>query len=98
MPWRGSAAAEVVKSVVGLKADGGGAAAAVSEETASAFASKHGAFCSRCSARDGANVSQIFETIGVRLVRNGFDADGTRRKGAGVKLGGKGAPKKKGCC
>ena len=97
------APAEVVKSVVGLKADGGVAHTAVAEAEAAAFAAKHGALCARCSARDGANVTQLFEALAEKVVRNGFDPDGTRRRGgapAGVKLGGKGggASKKKGCC
>ncbi len=96
------APAEVVKAVVGLKADAG-VATVVSEAEAASFAGKHGAICVRCSARDGANVPQLFEALAEKLVRNGFDPDGTRRRGQGgnVKLGGKGGAAKKqskGCC
>ena len=102
------APAEVVKSIVGLKADGDNAATAVVEAEAATFAAKHGALCARCSARDGAHVTPLFEELAAKVVRNGFDADGTRAArraskgggGSGVKLGAKsgGGKKKGGCC
>ena len=98
------APAEVVKVIVGLKADGDAAHTAVAEAEAAAFAAKHGALCARCSARDGgSNVTDIFSGLAEKLVKNGFDPDGTRKRGGqgGVKLGGKraaGDKKKGGCC
>ena len=51
------APAEVVKMIVGTKTDGvAGHTTAVSEAEAAAFASKHGALCERCSAKEGTNV------------------------------------------
>ena len=97
---------EVVKSVVGLKADGGAEGSAVSAADAAAFASKHGALCARCSARDGAHITPLFEALAERVVKNGFDPDGTRRRGGGQggavrigdgRAGGKKAAKPK-CC
>ena len=98
------APAEVVKAIVGLKADGNAAHTAVAEAEAAAFAAKHGALCARCSARDGGDaVTQIFRALAERLVKNGFDPDGTKRRGSqgGVKLGGRASAakaKKGGCC
>ena len=104
------APAEVVKLVVGLKADGGPSAPTpVSAADASAFASKHGALCERCSAKEGLNVTSLFEAMADKLVRSGFDVDGARAKRGSAAAGGggkglraaKGAGaknKKGGCC
>ena len=86
------------------RADGNAAHTAVAEAEAAAFAAKHGALCARCSARDGGDaVTQIFRALAERLVKNGFDPDGTKRRGSqgGVKLGGRASAakaKKGGCC
>ena len=97
-PPPSAAPAEVVKLVVGTKCDADAAATtAVSEAEAQAFATKHGALCERCSAKDGINVSALFTQVAVRIVRNGFDYDGKRKQAQqrGLKAG---ASKKKGCC
>ena len=67
------APAEVVKSVIGLKADADAPPPAVSEAEAAAFAAKHGALCGRCSARDDTHVTELFSAVAEKLVRNGFD-------------------------
>ena len=94
------APAEVVKSIVGLKADAEVASTAVSEAEATAFAAKHGALSSRCSSLDGGTkVSGIFESLAEKLVARGFDVDGKRRQQGNVRLGKQqGGGKKKGCC
>ena len=103
------APAEVVKSVVGLKADGkltydsgSEQTTAVTEAEAAAFASKHGALVARCSSRDGgANVVRIFEALADKLVKRGFDAEGTKgakQQSKGIKIAMGGKKKKKGCC
>ena len=94
------APAEVAKLVVGTKADVT-AQPSVSEEEAAAFASKHGALCERCSAKDGTNVQRLFERLAEKLVHNGFDPEG-RRRGAqqtgGLRVSSGGKKKKKGGC
>ena len=96
------APAEVVKLVVGTKCDSGSGATAVSEDEAAAFATKHGAICERCSAKDGIHITELFSQVAVRIVRNGFDHTGNRAaaKAAGrasIQVHG-GKFKKKGCC
>jgi small GTP-binding protein len=88
------APAEVVKLVIGTKCDGGGGGV-VSEEEAQAFASKHGALCQRCSAKDGNGVFALFEALAAKVVRNGFNPDG--RLSIGRKQG-QAKKKKGGCC
>lgn len=96
------APAEVVKVIVGLKCDAGaGAATAVSTAEATEFAQKHGALSERCSAKQGTGIFTLFEHLGEKLVRSGFDPDGTRARRrsskAGLAGGAKGK-KKAGCC
>ena len=109
--WMGEidrlAPVEVCKMVVGAKSDTG-VVADVSEAEAADFAAKHGALCERCSARDATNVREMFERLGAKIVRNGFDPDGKQRSsaangrvslsGAGAGAKGSGSAKKKGCC
>mmetsp|Transcript_58971 Transcript_58971/g.97490 ORF Transcript_58971/g.97490 Transcript_58971/m.97490 type:complete len:320 (+) Transcript_58971:35-994(+) len=88
------APAEVVKLVLGCKSD---ETLGVNNADTAAFAAKHGAMCELCSAKDATNVTPVFERLAVRIVRAGFDPDGS--KGA-VRLstGRQQQPQKKKCC
>ena len=86
--------AEVVKMIVGSKCDGVGETAVTAAE-AEEFASKHGALCVRCSAKEDTNVRDLFQQVALKIIKHGFNPSGGSH--AGVKVSEQ-TRKKKGCC